>query len=585
MLVGCVPVRRVATLLAVAMVVAATTLTGARAAHATYLPPQNPPKSLPPSQAFLAACDNVSNDSPTCIAAALTQIDADRAAEGVGPMTLPTNFTSLTTPEQIYVVANLERVDRGEAPIEGLSNALDSYAQAGANAGTDPSFPPWAAGAGSTWSGGSNIFVADQGWMYDDGPGGFNLDCTQTNHTGCWGHRDIMLAAWPSPALMGAGQTTSGVYGGSVTELYLGDDTHDTADFTWADVTSHLPLALSASALDLRAAPGASSSGTLRVSESGLGVDVTFALAQSGTPFSLSSSGCDLVANSSCTVRVTYRPSSVGATANTLMVTTPSTTDQVALTGTSGGAWVTDSDGKVIGLAVTGYGPHVGRTPATPVVGIAPAPSGQGYWLVTRAGRVFHYGDAGFFGPKANRTAVGDVVGIAATRSGRGYWVATASGRVFHFGDAQSFSGPALTHVVGIAADPATHGYWLVTSAGRVAGYGAPSFGPRDGRAVGAPIGGIAPTPDGGGYWLVTQGGRVDTFGDAHPYGSVSAVIIGALTIVGIAATPDGHGYWLLGSDGVVASLGDAKDFTGATESYIGGLPAAIAAWPSTSTP
>ena len=45
---------------------------------------------------------------------AIPELDADRAAEGVGPMTLPTNFTSLTVQEQILVLVNLERVDRGE---------------------------------------------------------------------------------------------------------------------------------------------------------------------------------------------------------------------------------------------------------------------------------------------------------------------------------------------------------------------------------------------------------------------------------------------------------------------------------------
>jgi hypothetical protein len=35
---------------------------------------------------------------------------------------------------------------------------------------------------------------------------------------------------------------------------------------------------------------------------------------------------------------------------------------------------------------------------AAPVYGIAPAPSGQGYWLVAGDGGIFTYGAAGFYG-------------------------------------------------------------------------------------------------------------------------------------------------------------------------------------------
>jgi hypothetical protein len=60
-------------------------------------------------------------------------------------MTLPTNFLSLSVPEMMYVITNLERVDRGLPPIPGLSHALDSDAQAGLYAETDPD------GEGSSW--------------------------------------------------------------------------------------------------------------------------------------------------------------------------------------------------------------------------------------------------------------------------------------------------------------------------------------------------------------------------------------------------------------------------------------------------
>ena len=63
----------------------------------------------------------------------LTLIYGDRQTEGLGPMSLPSNYPSLTPAEQLFVLTDLERVDRGLAPIEGLSTTLNAYAQAGAN--------------------------------------------------------------------------------------------------------------------------------------------------------------------------------------------------------------------------------------------------------------------------------------------------------------------------------------------------------------------------------------------------------------------------------------------------------------------
>ena len=48
-------------------------------------------------------------------------IDAARRREGVGPMVLPSNVQRLTTAEQLFIVIDLERVDRGLAPYLGLT--------------------------------------------------------------------------------------------------------------------------------------------------------------------------------------------------------------------------------------------------------------------------------------------------------------------------------------------------------------------------------------------------------------------------------------------------------------------------------
>jgi len=40
----------------------------------------------------------------------------------------------------------------------------------------------------ANWAGGwVNPLGADYAWMYDDGPGGNNLDCKTGSSRGCWG--------------------------------------------------------------------------------------------------------------------------------------------------------------------------------------------------------------------------------------------------------------------------------------------------------------------------------------------------------------------------------------------------------------
>jgi hypothetical protein len=48
--------------------------------------------------------------------------------------------------------------------------------------------------ASANWAGGwGNPLGADYAWMYDDGPGGNNLDCRAGTSRLCWGHRDNIL--------------------------------------------------------------------------------------------------------------------------------------------------------------------------------------------------------------------------------------------------------------------------------------------------------------------------------------------------------------------------------------------------------
>ncbi|MEX6431153.1 hypothetical protein, partial [Ferrimicrobium acidiphilum] len=80
-----------------------------------------------------------------------------------------------------------------------------------------------------------------------------------------------------------------------------------------------------------------------------------------------------------------------------------------------------------------------------PIVGMAAAPNGGGYWLVAADGGVFDFGDAHFYGSTYTYGLTGltgshplnaPIVGMAAAPNGGGYWLVAADGGVFDFGDA-----------------------------------------------------------------------------------------------------------------------------------------------------
>jgi hypothetical protein len=207
---------RIAALTA-ALVLAAPSI----AAAATNTPAGN--RSLSRTTIMDCAADPSGSD---CISLALADINAARAAEGVRAMVLPGDFASMSVPVQLLNLANLERVDRGLSPILGLSGPLDRDAQAGAAQDADP-MPThfYGTAATSNWAGGdASTLEADFDWMYDDGMGSGNLDCTSSNQSGCWGHRHDILWSFSGPIAMGAGYAT-GQYGPSMTELFVGGDT------------------------------------------------------------------------------------------------------------------------------------------------------------------------------------------------------------------------------------------------------------------------------------------------------------------------------------------------------------------------
>jgi hypothetical protein len=185
----------------------------------------DPAANRPLSDATLSSCEFNPSGS-VCISSALADINAAHAAEHVPAMVLPSNFASMSVPVQLLNIANLERIERGLTPILGLSARLDQDAQAAAAQDRDPMATHFYGDMmTSNWAGGDrSALEADFEWMYNDGLGSGNLDCTRSNASGCWGHRHDILWHFASPIAMGAGYGT-GQYGPSMTELFVGGDT------------------------------------------------------------------------------------------------------------------------------------------------------------------------------------------------------------------------------------------------------------------------------------------------------------------------------------------------------------------------
>jgi hypothetical protein len=213
----------------------------------------DPAHNVQPDPDFTRVCaGNGVDNSEACINATLDAINHAHALEGVRPMVLPAGFAQLSVPEQLFVVLNLERVDRGLSAFSGLSAGLDANAQRGANDANDPPDP------GSDyvlddaeWAGGSsNGLDAVYGWMYDDGYNSGNLDCLHRGAAGCWGHRKGILDDFGTgPNLvMGAaidamGDHHSGDNGGTsmaVTLAVAGAPAHSLL-YTWSQVLTELP--------------------------------------------------------------------------------------------------------------------------------------------------------------------------------------------------------------------------------------------------------------------------------------------------------------------------------------------------------
>jgi hypothetical protein len=213
----------------------------------------DPRSNVAPSPDYTRSCASSGiDDSPGCVTATLDAINHAHALEGVRPMVLPAGFAQMSTEDQLFVVVDLERVDRDLPPFLGLTSALDRNAQRGADdAGDPPDAGRHYALDDSEWAGGSvNGLDADYGWMYNDGYNSGNLDCGHRGDAGCWGHRKGILDDFGSgpglvmgAALAKASDTHAGDIGGTSMAVTLAAASAPPASytFTWAQVVADLP--------------------------------------------------------------------------------------------------------------------------------------------------------------------------------------------------------------------------------------------------------------------------------------------------------------------------------------------------------
>ncbi len=475
-----------------------------------YVPPTNPPQSILnyANGTGVPNCwgtGNQQNNTLGCFNQVESATEYARAhiEPGIGQMFNSNQLANLTTmpvSEQLLIISNMERIQRGLPAIAGVTQQLSNVAQYQANSFTDdvPGSMPnlLTGGVGFTWGGANwgdcnNAFDCNYEWAYDDGPGGTNLLCQNGNFSGCWGHRDITLTN--AQVLYSNGSSTCP----NSKSIWMGAAYSSTASAANGSVDEVIYCA------------------------TGTPTDVTLtwgsALAQ---------------LNGASLAQYQSNP----------------------LPGIDG-YWQVASDGGIFSYGNAQFHGSAGGIALNwPVVGMAPTPDGGGYQLGAADGGIFAYGDAPFHGSCGGGVCGatnGFFTAMAAPPNGAGYWLTTSTGQIYSFnvpyygGASASLTIPGK--VVGMAADASSSGYWLVNNYGNVYAFGNAPFLGNAPSGV-SNIVGITAAPNGSGYWLVGSDGGVFAYGSKY-YGSVPGLGASIGNAVGINALQDG-GYAVCGSDG-----------------------------------
>ncbi|MCI4320639.1 MAG: L,D-transpeptidase family protein, partial [Thermoplasmata archaeon] len=160
-----------------------------------------------------------------------------------------------------------------------------------------------------------------------------------------------------------------------------------------------------------------------------------------------------------------------------------------------------------------------GRHLNKPIVGVAAAGDGEGYWLVASDGGIFTFGSARYHGSAGNIRLNSPIVSMAAAPGGVGYWLVAADGGVFTYGYAKyrgALDGAAVAaakaQVTSLVPTPDGEGYWLLPLAlppppPPPVVPPEPTVGPGD---SGATVVKLQQELDALGYWVDTTSGSFD---------------------------------------------------------------------------
>jgi hypothetical protein len=209
----------------------------------------NPSANIVPSPAYPSVCQSAPTGA-SCQNAAIAALNNGRYAMGLPAYNLPIGFQSLSTANQFLALSNLDRQVYGLTPISGLNASLNAAAAVGVATDKDPSgpssvegnrFTAWASNWAAGWA--SPLYTYYE-WMYDDGYGSSNIDCTSPSSSGCWGHRASTLHNFGNGlVLMGVGVGSSPHYHApAFTELY--EAFAPGASISYQPLPSPAPIAL-----------------------------------------------------------------------------------------------------------------------------------------------------------------------------------------------------------------------------------------------------------------------------------------------------------------------------------------------------
>ena len=150
--------------------------------------------------------------------------------------------------------------------------------------------------------------------------------------------------------------------------------------------------------------------------------------------------------------------------------------------------------------------------------------------MVASDGGIFSYGDASFHGSTGGMRLNAPVVGMAPTPSGHGYWFVASDGGVFSYGDASFHGSTGSLHLnQPWSAWRPRRRVMATGSSPQTAASSATATRPSTARP--APSGSTSPStawpagPGGAGYWLVAADGGIFNFGSAAFDGSATADI------------------------------------------------------------